>query len=78
MMGGDNEMSAKTILRIDECTKEQMYDLLACLDVPIEKMIADGWMVAQLREEYRAMLARQLKDWNMRKEYFNTIRLRAR
>lgn len=78
MMGGDNEMSAKTILRIDECTKEQMYDLLACLDVPVEKMIADDWTVAQLREEYRAMLARQLKDWNMRKEYFNTIRLRAR
>lgn len=78
MMGGDDEMSAKTILRIDECTEEQMYDLLACLDVPIEKMIADGWTVAQLREEYRAMLTQQLRDWNMRKEYFNTIRLRAR
>lgn len=66
-------MSAKAILRIDECTKEQMYDLLACLDVQIEKMVADGWTVAQLREEYRATLTRQLKDWNMREEYFNTI-----
>jgi hypothetical protein len=66
------------IMRIDECTKQQMCDLLACLDVQIEKMIADGWTVAQLREEYRAMLARQLKDWNLRKEYFNAIRIKAR
>lgn len=55
-----------------------MYDLLASLDVQIEKMIADGWTVAQLREEYRAMLARQLRDWNLRKEYFNAIRIKAR
>ncbi|MGI0019831.1 MAG: hypothetical protein ACREAY_05125 [Nitrososphaera sp.] len=66
------------ILLIDECTKQQMYDLLASLDVQIEKMIADGWTVAQLREEYRAMLARQLRDWNLRKEYFNAIRIKAR
>jgi len=55
-----------------------MYDLLACLDVPIENMIADGWTVRELRKEYRAMLARQLRDWRQGKEYFNSIRIRAR
>ena len=76
-------MSATTkttskILRIDECTKQQMYDLLACLDVPIEKMIADGRTVRELRKEYRAMLTRQLRDWRQGKEYFNSLRIRAR
>ena len=73
-------MSATTskILRIDECTKQQMYDLLACLDVPIEKMIADGWTVSDLRNEYRTMLARQLKDWRQGKDYFNSLRIKAR
>jgi hypothetical protein len=65
------------ILRIDECTKQQMYDLLACLDVQIEKMIADGWTVRELRKEYRVMLTKQLKDWRQGKEYFNSIRIRA-
>ena len=77
-----NRMSAtkitSKILRIDECTKQQMYDLLACLDVPIENMIADGWTVRELRKEYRKMLARQLRDWQEGKEYFNSIRIRAR
>jgi hypothetical protein len=66
------------ILRIDECTKQQMYDLLACLDVPIEKMIADSWTVGELRKEYRIMLTRQLRDWRQGKDYFNSIRLKAR
>ena len=66
------------ILLIDECTKQQMYDLLACLDAPIEKMIADKWTIAQLRKEYRDMLIRQLRDWRQGKDYFNSIRIKAR
>ena len=66
------------ILRIDECTKQQMYDLLACLEVPIENMIAESWTVRELRKEYRAMLTRQLRDWRQGKEYFNSIRIKAR
>lgn len=33
-----------------------MYDLLVDLGAPIEKMIADGWTVMDLREEYRALI----------------------
>ena len=42
--------------RIDECTKREMYDLLVDLGAPIEKMIAEGWTVQDLREEYCALL----------------------
>ena len=44
------------MMRIDECTKREMYDLLVDLGAPVEKMIAEGWTVQDLREEYRALL----------------------
>ena len=44
------------MMRIDECTKREMYDLLVDVGAPIEKMIADGWTVQDLREEYCALL----------------------
>ena len=66
------------ILWIDECTKQQMYDLLACLEVPIENMIVEGLTIRELRKEYRAMLTRQLRDWRQGKKYFNSIRIKAR
>lgn len=55
------------------CTKRQLRNLLGALDVKIQKMIADGWTVAQIEKEYNAMLSCQLKDWHKRKEYFNSL-----
>lgn len=49
-------MHMQRMMRIDECTKRAMYDLLVELDAPIERMIADGWTVQDLREEYCSLL----------------------
>ena len=55
------------------CTKQQLNILLATLEVKIEKMIAEGWTVAQLKGEYDAMLLRQMKDWQKEKDYLNSL-----
>ena len=60
-------------MRIDECTKRALYDLLVELDAPIERMIADGWTAAQLKEDYDSMLSRHMEDWQKGKEYFNQL-----
>ena len=64
------------MMRIDECTKREMYDLLVDLGAPIEKMITDGLTVAQLKVEYEDMLLRQMKDWQKEKEYLKSPRKR--
>ena len=53
-------------------------DMLASLDVQVERMIADGWTVEELMERYRAVLVRQLNDWNQRKGYFNKMIMSVR
>ena len=55
-----------------------MLDILASLEVPVQGMIADCWTVEELRQKYRTMLARQLKDWNSREEYFNKMVMSAK
>ena len=66
-------MHMQRMMRIDECTKRALYDLLVELDAPIERMIADGWTAAQLKEDYDSMLSRHMEDWQKGKEYFNQL-----
>lgn len=55
------------------CTRQQLNILLAALEVKIERMIADGWTAAQLKEDYDSMLSRHMEDWQKGKEYFNQL-----
>lgn len=51
------------VLKIDDCSAEQLYDLLASLDVNVEKFLEKSPSIDVLRGKYRRMLSRQLKDF---------------
>ena len=55
------------------CTRQQLSNLIAALDAKIERLIAEGWTVSQVKEEYNTMLSRQLNDWQKQKEYFDSL-----
>lgn len=48
---------------IDNCTKEQLYQVLSTLIVNIEELREKDPSVPELRVLYRTMLTRQLRDW---------------
>jgi hypothetical protein len=62
----ENDYRSKTLL-IDDCTKEQMYQVLAALIVNVDELRGKNPSLADLRTYYRMMLACQLKDWKERR-----------
>ena len=56
-------MANRQVLTINDCSKEQMYDLLASLSVNIEKYMETSSSIAVLRGKYRRMLSCQLRDF---------------
>ena len=48
---------------IDDCTKEEMYQVLAALVVNVDELREKDPSLADLKTYYRMMLACQLKDW---------------
>lgn len=55
--------------KIDECTENELYDLLASLDVTYEELRKKQPTVDELKKMYRLMLAQQLKEWREAKKY---------
>lgn len=58
-----NELLRTGTILIDDCTKEQMYQVLAALVVNIEELREKDPPLADLRTYYRMLLACQLIDW---------------
>jgi hypothetical protein len=56
-------LNSRQAAKIDDCTEDQLYDLLASLDVNIEKYMEKSASIIVLREKYRKMLRRQLRDF---------------
>lgn len=60
--------------KIDECTENELYDLLASLDVTYEELRKKQPTVDELKKMYRLMLAQQLKEWREAKKYSEKMR----
>lgn len=60
--------------KIDECTENELYDLLASLDVTYEELRKKQPTVDELKKMYRLMLAQQLKEWREAKKYTEKMR----
>jgi hypothetical protein len=58
-----NQLNSRQAAKIDDCTEDQLYDLLASLDVNVEKYVEKSASIVVLREKYRKMLRRQLRDF---------------
>ncbi|GEM_PF-6508763 len=56
-------MNSRQVLKIDDCSIEQLYELLASLDVNVEKFLERSPSIDVLRGKYRRMLSRQLRDF---------------
>lgn len=48
---------------IDKLTAGQICDLLASLDVDVDKLLESGPSIVDLKRRYRKMLAQQLREF---------------
>jgi hypothetical protein len=62
-------MMRRQYLRIDDCTEEQMYQVLSTLMQDVDQLKEKQPSLDDLRRLYRLMLSRQLKDWKANKKY---------
>jgi hypothetical protein len=62
-------MMRRQYLLIDNCTEEQMYQVLSALLEDVNQLREKEPSLDDLRRLYRLMLSRQLKDWKAGKQY---------
>jgi hypothetical protein len=55
-------LRSQTIL-IEDCTKEQLYEVLSALVINVDELRKKQPSLQDLRTYYRMLLACQLKDW---------------
>lgn len=58
----DGLLTSQNVL-IENCSKEQLYQVLSTLIVNIHELRQKDPSVPELRILYKSMLGRQLKDW---------------
>ena len=58
-----NGLLRSQYVSIDNCSKEQMYEVLASLIVNIDELKEKDPSLLELGILYKTMLSRQLRDW---------------